>query len=61
MSKADKLIDLMNANPTYSVIAKGHADKVGSFELNQSLSDARAKSVKDYLIKKESIQSELQL
>lgn len=52
LAKVDKLVDLMNANPTYNVVIKGHADRVGSFELNQALSEARAQSVKAYLLKK---------
>jgi len=52
LAKVNQLIDLMNANPTYTLIIKGHADRVGSSELNQELSEERALSVRDYLIKK---------
>jgi OOP family OmpA-OmpF porin len=51
-AKVSKIIDMMNSNPTYSVILKGHADKIGSFDLNQQLSDDRAAAVKKYMIQK---------
>lgn len=39
----------------YSFIIEGHADRSGSFMLNQNLSQARANSVLRYLINKHSI------
>lgn len=52
VAKVNQLIDLMNANPTYNVVIKGHADRVGSFELNQALSQSRATSVQKYMVQK---------
>lgn len=46
--KTDRLIE-------YSFIIEGHADRSGSFQLNQNLSRARANSVLRYLITQHSI------
>ena len=46
--KTDRLIE-------YSFIIEGHADRSGSFQLNQNLSRARANSVLRYLINQHSI------
>ncbi len=46
-----KAVDLMKTNKTMTVEIGGHTDNVGSDEANMSLSHARAKSVRDFLVK----------
>jgi len=41
---------LLESNPTVRIEVSGHTDNVGSYEVNQRLSEARAKAVVDYLI-----------
>ncbi len=48
----DKVADVFLENPTYYAEVQGHTDNVGKPELNKKLSQARAESVRDYLIKK---------
>lgn len=43
---------IMIENPEMKLAIDGHTDNVGSEEMNQTLSDNRAKAVKDYLVKK---------
>lgn len=45
-----KLIDFLNLNKTVSIEVEGHTDNVGSAEMNQTLSESRAKEVYKYLI-----------
>jgi outer membrane protein OmpA-like peptidoglycan-associated protein len=47
-----KLIDFLNLNKTLFIEIEGHTDNVGSQELNQILSESRAKEVYMYLIDK---------
>jgi OmpA-OmpF porin, OOP family len=51
-SSLDKLADMLNANPTVRIEIGGHTDSKGNDDYNQKLSEARAKSVVDYLIGK---------
>jgi len=44
-----KLIDFLNLNKSLIIEISGHTDNVGSAELNQKLSQARAKEVYSYL------------
>lgn len=48
----DSLVALLNDNPTMLIELSAHTDSRGGDDYNQVLSDARAKSVVDYLIQK---------
>jgi outer membrane protein OmpA-like peptidoglycan-associated protein len=48
----DKLVTILNENPTYWVTIDGHTDNAGSDEINDPLSQARVDNVKGYLIEK---------
>jgi OOP family OmpA-OmpF porin len=48
----DSLAQLLNDNPTMLIELAAHTDSKGGDDYNQRLSDARAKSVVDYLISK---------
>lgn len=50
VSELNKLVMLLNNNPTIKIEISGHTDNKGSFEYNKTLSHNRAKSVMDYLI-----------
>jgi outer membrane protein OmpA-like peptidoglycan-associated protein/tetratricopeptide (TPR) repeat protein len=56
----DKLVELMNKNPTLIIQIRSHTDSRGSTKSNQKLSENRAKSVVDYLIGKNIPASRLQ-
>lgn len=47
----DGLIDLLNVNPNVTIELSAHTDRKGSEEYNINLSQRRAQSVVDYLIK----------
>ena len=51
-SELERLYSLMNETPNLKIEISGHTDNVGSAELNQKLSQSRAKAVVDYLITK---------
>lgn len=46
----DQLASILLDNPTVTIEVQGHTDSDGSSSYNQRLSDARANSVRDYLI-----------
>ena len=48
----DKLIQLLNDNPTLKIEIGGHTDTIGKAPDNLKLSQNRAKAVVDYLINK---------
>ncbi len=50
VSELGKLIDFLTLNPTLHIEISGHTDNVGNDQLNQTLSENRAKSVYQYLI-----------
>ncbi|MEP3836615.1 MAG: DUF5723 family protein [Algibacter sp.] len=45
------IISVLNTYPNAKFVIEGHTDSIGSYELNQSLSETRANAVKNYLIK----------
>ena len=47
-----RVADFMKAYPEANAVIEGHTDNVGKAEYNDRLSDARAKSVRQYLIDK---------
>jgi len=47
-----KLADYMNENPQVTAVIEGHTDNVGKHAKNMKLSQDRANSVKNYLVKK---------
>lgn len=52
MSELDRLIQLLADSPKLKIQINGHTDNVGDKTFNLSLSEARAKSVQDYLLSK---------
>lgn len=51
-NELDRLIKLLNDNPTLKIELGSHTDSKGSDDYNMRLSDSRSKSVVDYLITK---------
>ena len=52
-TKIDDLIAKMKAHPEIeSILATGHADRIGSDKYNMALSDRRVKAVKAYMVSK---------
>ncbi|MBC8111586.1 MAG: OmpA family protein [Verrucomicrobia bacterium] len=51
-AELDKLVKLMQDNPTMEILLEGHTDIIGNPVDNQTLSENRVKNVKDYLVKK---------
>jgi outer membrane protein OmpA-like peptidoglycan-associated protein len=49
-TELEKLVQLLEENRQVNIEIGGHTDNVGTEEYNQKLSEARAKSVVDYLI-----------
>jgi OOP family OmpA-OmpF porin len=48
----DRLVAFMNENKDKRVALSGHTDSIGTEKYNQGLSERRAASVKNYLVKK---------
>ena len=48
----DNLIQFLKTNPTVKIRLCGHTDSKGNAEYNKKLSDTRAKTAYDYLVKK---------
>ena len=46
----NRLVELLNENPTVKIEIGGHTDSKGSDEYNLNLSDRRARAVHDYLV-----------
>ena len=53
-----QVAQVMKDNPQFKVEVQGHTDNVGGKAYNKKLSDNRAKSVRDHLIKKEGIEAD---
>jgi outer membrane protein OmpA-like peptidoglycan-associated protein len=51
-SELNRLYNFMQRFPDIKVEIGGHTSSEGSYEINQKLSEARAKTVKDYLVRK---------
>ena len=47
----DEVVEILKMNPAMTGEVRGYTDNTGSLELNRKLSDARAKAVRDYLVK----------
>jgi OmpA-OmpF porin, OOP family len=47
----DEVVDILKANPLLTGEVRGYTDNTGSLQYNQKLSEARAKAVRDYLVK----------
>lgn len=50
-----KVADFLKSNPSINATIEGHTDEIGSSEYNQDLSERRASSVKDILVKQHGI------
>jgi outer membrane protein OmpA-like peptidoglycan-associated protein len=48
----DRLVTLLQENPTIEIELGGHTDNQGSAELNKRLSEDRVTAVKNYLVSK---------
>jgi outer membrane protein OmpA-like peptidoglycan-associated protein len=48
----DEVADILQSNPTLSILIEGHTDSVGSDSYNLRLSQSRANSVMQYLIQR---------
>ncbi|MEO0900763.1 MAG: DUF5723 family protein [Bacteroidota bacterium] len=47
-----EIVKILNEYPTANFVIEGHTDSIGSYEVNQSLSERRAASVEQFLIDK---------
>jgi OmpA-OmpF porin, OOP family len=59
-SELNQLVNLMNSNPTLTIILEGHTDIVGDKQANIELSQKRVNAVKKYLIEKGIADSRIQ-
>jgi len=50
LAELQKLVDFLTVNPTLKIEISGHTDNVGNDQLNQTLSENRAKAVYQYLV-----------
>jgi outer membrane protein OmpA-like peptidoglycan-associated protein len=48
----DKIVDILQRNPTYRLLIVGHTDNAGSAALNKTLSQNRANAVQNYMVSK---------
>ena len=48
----DKLVELLQKNPTIKIEIAGHTDNKGDKKYNQTLSQKRAETVVNYIVKK---------
>src|SRR6185436_14385484 len=47
----DTVVALLKENPTFHLTIEGHTDNVGTVQSNQTLSENRANTVMQYLVK----------
>ena len=47
----NEVMDILRQNPAITGEVRGYTDNTGTLELNRKLSDARARAVRDYLVK----------
>jgi outer membrane protein OmpA-like peptidoglycan-associated protein len=59
-SEIDHLLNILQDDPKMRIEISGHTDKTGSEPINFKLSEARAKAVMDYLVKKGIAQSRIE-
>lgn len=52
LPELEQLLEFLNVNPTVVIEVGGHTDSDGSEEHNQRLSEKRAKSVREFLVKR---------
>ena len=50
LATLDRVVDILNANPTTNIEIGGHTDNIGPIDGNIRLSERRANAVRDYLI-----------
>ena len=50
LAELQKLVDFLNLNTSLKIEISGHTDNVGNDQLNQTLSENRAKAVYQYLV-----------
>ena len=48
----DKIVAGLKADPLAKMVIRGHADKQGTVEYNNQLSERRTKTIRDYLMGK---------
>lgn len=51
-TELDRLVKILQDNPSIRIELSGHTDNIGTEEYNQKLSESRAKSCVDYLVSK---------
>ena len=51
-AELDRLVGIMKENPTMRIAATSHTDERGTTQYNMTLSERRAKSMRDYVISK---------
>ncbi len=50
IAELDKLVNILNENPTYTTVLGAHTDAKGNLDYNKALSQRRANAAREYLI-----------